>query len=101
MSFDEKLTNSEMIRQLANVELIDLARETECCGFGGTFAVKQPRISGAMVNDKVNDISQTGAAVVIGGDCGCLMNITGAMEKSGLPVKGQHIAEFIWERINA
>ena len=93
--------SKSLIRQLANVELIDLERETECCGFGGTFAVKQPRISGAMVKDKVNDISQTGAAVVLAGDCGCLMNITGAMEKSGLPVKGQHIAEFIWERINA
>jgi L-lactate dehydrogenase complex protein LldE len=53
-----------------------------------------------MVQDKIADIRQTRAARVISGDCGCLMNITGAMAKQGVAVKGQHIAEFIWERIN-
>ena len=89
-----------LIRQLRNVQLVPLQREDECCGFGGTFAVKQPAISAAMVQDKIADIRQTRAARVISGDCGCLMNITGAMAKQGVAVKGQHIAEFIWERIN-
>jgi L-lactate dehydrogenase complex protein LldE len=90
-----------LIGQLRNVELVELKRETECCGFGGTFAIKQPQISAAMVGDKVRNVSETDAAVLLTGDCGCLMNITGAMDKMGVPVKGQHIAEFIWERINA
>jgi hypothetical protein len=46
-----------LIRQLKNVTLVELERETECCGFGGTFAVKQPAISAAMVKDKVADIA--------------------------------------------
>ena len=93
--------SKSLIRQLANVELVELSRETECCGFGGTFSVKQPLISAAMVQDKVRNVAETGAEVLLTGDCGCLMNITGTMEKMLIPVKGQHIAEFIWERINA
>jgi L-lactate dehydrogenase complex protein LldE len=93
--------SKSLIRQLGNVELIELDRETDCCGFGGTFSVKQPRISAAMVQDKVQNVTKTGATVLLTGDCGCLMNITGTIEKMQLPVKGRHIAEFIWERINA
>ena len=87
-----------LIGQLQNVTLKPLARETECCGFGGTFAVKQPAISAAMVKDKVDDIRKTGAATLLAGDCGCLMNITGAMEHAGVTVAGQHLAQFLWER---
>jgi L-lactate dehydrogenase complex protein LldE len=89
-----------LLRQLKNVTLVELQRETECCGFGGTFAVKQPAISAAMVRDKVNDIRQTGASTLVAGDCGCLMNITGAMDRDGVAVAGKHLAEFLWERIN-
>ena len=92
--------SKQLIAQLANVELIALQREHECCGFGGTFAVKQPDISKAMVNDKIDDILETEASVVLSGDCGCLMNISGAMAYRQLPVDGKHVAEFIWERIN-
>jgi len=89
-----------LLRGLANVELVELARENECCGFGGTFSIKQPAISGAMVADKVDDILNTGAARVIAGDCGCLMNIMGAAARRALPFEGRHLAEFIWERIH-
>ncbi len=89
-----------LIRGLKNVDLVELARENECCGFGGTFSVKQPAISGAMVTDKVDDIAATGAARVLTGDCGCLMNITGAAARRELSFEGQHLAEFIWERIH-
>ncbi len=93
--------SKSLIRQLKNVRLKELEKEHQCCGFGGTFAVKQPEISAAMVKDKVTDIQQTGAGKVLGGDCGCLMNITGALRHEGSGIRGQHIAEFIWERINA
>jgi L-lactate dehydrogenase complex protein LldE len=92
--------SKSLIRQLKNVELVELENENECCGFGGTFAVKQPEISGAMVADKVEDIRRTGASRLLAGDCGCLMNISGAMEYQKSLIKGQHLAEFIWERIN-
>lgn len=90
--------SKSLIRQLQNVELIELQRERECCGFGGTFSVKQPDISTAMVSDKVTDIAQTGADRVLSGDCGCLMNIGGALEYRNLAIPAQHIAEFIRER---
>jgi len=83
------------------VELAELEREYECCGFGGTFAVKHPLISAAMVRDKIDDIVQTGARRVISGDSGCLLHIRGAMDKCGLGVAAQHLAEFLWERTHA
>ena len=89
-----------LLGQLENVDMVPLERETECCGFGGTFAVKQTAISAAMVTDKVDDIINTGAKYVISGDSGCLMNIAGAMDKRRVPVKTLHLAQFIWERIN-
>ena len=92
--------SKSLLRQLKNVELIELQKERECCGFGGTFSIKQPAISGAMVKDKVADIQQTGAALLLSGDCGCLMNITGALEYQNIPIPARHIAEFIWERVN-
>lgn len=87
-----------LLRQLANVTLEENPREKECCGFGGTFAVRQPEISAAMVKDKVEALESTAAAKVVSGDCGCLMNITGAMKKAGSAMEGQHIAEFLLER---
>jgi L-lactate dehydrogenase complex protein LldE len=87
-----------LLRQLGNVELVELTRERECCGFGGTFAVRHPEISAAMVGDKMADIEGTGAAAVLSGDCGCLLNITGALEAAGKSVKGMHIAQFLRER---
>lgn len=89
-----------LIGQLRNVTLVALEHETECCGFGGTFAVKQPEISAAMVHDKVADIQHTGAGTLLTGDCGCLMNISGHMAHAGVSVAGKHLAEFIWERIH-
>jgi L-lactate dehydrogenase complex protein LldE len=87
-----------LLRQLKNVELVELKRETECCGFGGTFAVKQPAISAAMVKDKMEDIAATGAKIFVAADGGCLMNITGALRHAGVAVTGKHLAEFLWER---
>jgi L-lactate dehydrogenase complex protein LldE len=53
-----------------------------------------------MVKDKVDDIRQTGAALLLSGDCGCLMNISGAMAYQAIPIPAWHIAEFILERVN-
>jgi L-lactate dehydrogenase complex protein LldE len=92
--------SKSLLRQLKNVELIELQNERECCGFGGTFSVKQPAISAAMVKDKVADIQQTGASLLLAGESGCLMNITGAMEYQHIPMPSKHIAEFILERVH-
>lgn len=87
-----------LLRQLANVELHELARERECCGFGGTFAVRFPEISKAMVVDKASDIESTQASEVLSADCGCLMNISRELHARHSKVRARHIAEFLWER---
>jgi L-lactate dehydrogenase complex protein LldE len=91
----------QLLEQLSNIELIPLKREKECCGFGGTFSIKAPAISAAMVTDKTEDIQQTGANRVVSGDCGCLLNISGALGAKKAAAKGAHIAQFIWERTHA
>jgi L-lactate dehydrogenase complex protein LldE len=91
----------QLIGQLTNVELAPLTREHECCGFGGTFSVRQPEISGAMSCDKAADAEATGAAVVLSTDGGCLLNVNGTLEAKKSPLRVQHIAEFLWERTRA
>jgi len=70
--------------------------ETEvCCGFGGTFCVKYPDISGKMVSDKAALASQTGAQVLLGGDMGCLLNIAGSLSRAGSDIEVRHVAEVL------
>jgi L-lactate dehydrogenase complex protein LldE len=66
-----------------------------CCGFGGTFCVKYPEISVAMVSNKVRDIVASGADTVLAGDLGCLVNIAGRLQREGHPIKVRHIAEVL------
>ncbi|MBW9258711.1 MAG: (Fe-S)-binding protein [Candidatus Thiodiazotropha sp. (ex. Lucinisca nassula)] len=87
-----------LIAQLSNVEVMDQSHKTECCGFGGTFSVKQPDISGAMVEAKCNALLASGADSVISQDCGCLMNIGGALEHQQHDLPTQHVAEFLLQR---
>ncbi len=91
----------DLLRRMTNVELVEVQRERECCGFGGVFSVRQPEVSGAMVTDKADAIKATGASCVVSGDCGCLLNIGGALEKRGETIRPVHIAEFLWERTRA
>jgi len=87
-----------LVAQLDSVEVLTQDRESECCGFGGTFAVKQADVAGAMVKDKTDALRATGAERVISQDCGCLMNIGGAFEHQGDGPTTQHVAEFLLER---
>ncbi len=85
-------------RLLANVEGLRLAESaaTEaCCGFGGTFCVKYPDISDRMVEDKCDDIEASGAATVLAGDVGCLLNIAGKLKRRGSDITVRHIAEVL------
>jgi len=87
-----------LVDDLAQVTRVEQAHAAECCGFGGTFAVKQPEISAAMVADKCDALRDAAAETVVSQDCGCLMNIGGAFGKRGESVRTRHIAEFLWER---
>ena len=57
-----------------------------------------PDISGAMVADKTRALQESGAAQVVTADCGCLLNINGALEKQNASLRGQHLASFLWQR---
>lgn len=94
----------ELLRRLDKIDLKTHNHESECCGFGGTFSVRHPDISAAMVQDKTAALRQCGASKVISADCGCLLNITGALQKqqahpeNKAAFAGLHIAELIWQR---
>lgn len=90
------LTEPErLLRRVKGLQLIPLERYDECCGFGGSFAVRYPGISGAMVDDKAAFIEKTGADVVIATDAGCLMNIGGRLRRRGNKVRIMHLAEIL------
>lgn len=84
-----------LLQQLENVTLRPLEKTEQCCGFGGTFAVKYPAISRAMVEDKVACIAATGADVTVCNDAGCTMNIAGMCHKAGVRTAVRHVAELI------
>ena len=87
----------KLLRQIHGVEFTPLEKTDQCCGFGGTFAVKYPAISGAIVEDKANCIAATGASTVICNDAGCTMNISGMLHRRGQTQQVRHIAELMAE----
>jgi L-lactate dehydrogenase complex protein LldE len=84
-----------LLRQVKELEFIPLERADECCGFGGSFSVRYPGISGAMVQDKAALIEQSGADLVVATDAGCLMNIAGCLRRRGSKVRTLHLAEVL------
>lgn len=88
----------QLIRQVQGVEYIPLPKQDQCCGFGGSFAVRYPEISGAMVADKTTCITQTAADVLVSTDTGCLMNIGGALHRQGAGPRILHLAELLDSR---
>jgi L-lactate dehydrogenase complex protein LldE len=84
-----------LLRRVQGLQYVPLERGDECCGFGGSFAVRYPGISGAMVQDKAAFIEQTGADAVVATDAGCLMNIAGCLRRRGSKVRALHLAEVL------
>lgn len=84
-----------LIRAVHGVEYVPLERQDQCCGFGGSFAVRYPEISGAMVNDKVGCVTASGADLLVSTDTGCLMNIGGALHRQQKPTQVMHLAELL------
>jgi L-lactate dehydrogenase complex protein LldE len=83
---------------LAGVEGLSLAELPEsdvCCGFGGTFCVKYPEISNAIVGRKADSIAATGADTLLAGDLGCLMNMAGKLQRAGSRIAVRHVAEVL------
>ena len=84
-----------LLRKVRDIDLVELPAWDECCGFGGTFAVKNADTSLAMLTDKVRHILDTGAEVCVAADNSCLMQIGGALERRRGGVRVAHIAEIL------
>jgi L-lactate dehydrogenase complex protein LldE len=84
-----------LLRNVADIDLVELPGAESCCGFGGTFAVKNSAVSGAMLADKVSAITSTGAQTCAAGDSSCLMHIGGGLSRLNTGVGTMHLAEIL------
>jgi L-lactate dehydrogenase complex protein LldE len=86
-----------LLGAVRGLELVALPRAEECCGFGGTFAVKNADTSSAILDDKLDAIVESGAEVITAVDMSCLLQIGGALSRRGLGVEARHLAEILAE----
>jgi len=89
----------QLMQNVRGLEFVPLPFAEDCCGFGGTFAIKMADISGAMVTEKVDHVLETEAEVLVGLDMACLMNIAGNMRYRGNPIRVMHLAELLYEGV--
>ena len=87
-----------LLSHVGGPTLSEMDASEECCGFGGTFSVNFPAISGAMLRTKIESIQRTGADTVVGVDASCLLHIRGGLSRAGSPVKTLHLAQILASR---
>lgn len=84
-----------LLEAVEGLEMRPLEGANVCCGFGGTFCVKYPEISTAIVSEKTANIAATGADILLAGDLGCLMNMAGRLHREGAATRCFHTAEVL------
>jgi L-lactate dehydrogenase complex protein LldE len=84
-----------LIRNVRGAEFVELDNADSCCGFGGTFSVKYPEISVAILDQKIEAIERAGVQAVVSGDASCLMQIGGRLSRQGSNVRVMHLAELL------
>ena len=84
-----------LLRRVGGIELVDLPNAEQCCGFGGTFSLKNPDVSIAMASDKARHARSTDAEYLVAGDHACLMNIGGVLHREGAAIRPIHLAEIL------
>jgi L-lactate dehydrogenase complex protein LldE len=84
-----------LLRHVRGLELVDLPQVAECCGFGGTFAIKNADTSTAMLSDKIGNLLASGAEICAAGDNSCLMHIGGGLSRQRAGMKVVHLAEIL------
>jgi len=85
----------KLLHNVSDIQLIGLDRPDDCCGFGGTFSVKEPALSVKMGNDRLDDFIRNGAEVITGTDMSCLMHLEGVIKKQRMPLEVMHFSEII------
>lgn len=86
---------ARLLRAVRGIDLVEMPQATECCGFGGTFSVKNADTSVAMGSDKARHVRETGAEVLVAGDSSCLMHIGGLLSRQRSGVRTMHLAEVL------
>jgi L-lactate dehydrogenase complex protein LldE len=84
-----------LIKHVRGTEFVELDNADACCGFGGTFSVKYPEISVAILDQKIEAIERAGVQAVVSGDASCLMQIGGRLSRNGSKVRAMHLAELL------
>jgi L-lactate dehydrogenase complex protein LldE len=84
-----------LLKSVEGLELVEMADAEVCCGFGGTFAIKYPEISNAMVQKKTDNAAAAGPRMLLAGDLGCLINIAGKLRRQGCSIAVRHVAEVL------
>jgi L-lactate dehydrogenase complex protein LldE len=85
----------QLLRAVEDLDLVELPAAEECCGFGGTFAIKNADTSAAMLADKVRHVMDTGAQLCTAGDSSCLMHIGGGLSRIRAGTRTLHLAEIL------
>ena len=88
----------DLLENVEGIEIRDLPDAEQCCGFGGSFAVKYPHISGSILERKLDCIRKSGAETLVANDAGCLMHMGGGLKRQKIPVRAKHIAEILASR---
>jgi L-lactate dehydrogenase complex protein LldE len=84
-----------LLRNLEGSEFVELAASDECCGFGGSFAVRLPEVSSSIVDKKLANVEATGAQCLVACDAGCLMQMGGRLRRRNSPIRAVHLAEVL------
>jgi L-lactate dehydrogenase complex protein LldE len=87
-----------LLQHVRGLALVETEAASECCGFGGTFSVKFPEVSGAMARTKLQSMLKTGATYVVSADASCLMQLAGVIARDRLPLQTIHLAEVLASR---
>ena len=88
----------KLIRNVRGAEFVELPNADACCGFGGTFSVKYPEISVAILDNKIDAIEKSNVRAVVSGDASCLMQIGGRLTRQNSQVRTMHLAELLASR---
>jgi L-lactate dehydrogenase complex protein LldE len=91
----EAETPRTILKQLDGAEFVELPASDECCGFGGSFSVRLPEVSTAILDRKLANVEATQAACLVACDAGCLMQMRGGLSRRGSPVRAMHLAELL------
>ena len=88
-----------LLKSVKGIQYIPLEDNESCCGFGGTFSVKNAEVSTAMMNDKIDAVVRSEVEWIVSGDNSCLLHLTGGLSRRDLPIRSAHLVEILAETI--